>query len=97
MLFRSLLVGDQLRGCPIELVADQECGEDIMLPYEELLGDAMAGNQTWFAREDYVEEAWRIVDPILNNSNVSEYQPGSWGPTDANQLIESVGGWYDPK
>ena len=35
-----------------------------MLPYEELLGDAMAGNQTWFAREDYVEEAWRIVDPL---------------------------------
>ena len=58
--------GDQLRGCPIELIADQECGEDDMLPYEELLGDAMAGNQTWFAREDYVEEAWRIVDPILD-------------------------------
>jgi glucose-6-phosphate 1-dehydrogenase len=89
--------GDQLRGCPIELVADQECGEDVMLPYEELLGDAMAGNQTWFAREDYVEEAWRIVDPILGNSNVSEYQPGTWGPTDANKLIESVGGWWDPK
>ena len=62
--------GDQLRGCGIELVADQECGEDVMLPYEELLGDAMAGNQTWFAREDYVEEAWRIVDPILDGSSV---------------------------
>ena len=58
--------GDQLRGCSIELVADQECGEEVMLPYEELLGDAMAGNQTWFAREDYVEEAWRIIDPILD-------------------------------
>jgi glucose-6-phosphate 1-dehydrogenase len=89
--------GDQLRGCPIELVADQECGEDIMLPYEELLGDAMAGNQTWFAREDYVEEAWRIVDPILDSSKVSEYQPGTWGPAEANQLIASFGGWWDPK
>ena len=87
--------GDQLRGCPIELIADQECGEDTMLPYEELLGDAMAGNQTWFAREDYVEEAWRIVDPILNDSSVIPYKPGSWGPTEADKLIASVGGWTD--
>jgi len=89
--------GDQLLGCPIELIADQECGKDEMLPYEELLGDAMAGNQTWFAREDYVEEAWRIVDPILDKPNVYPYQPGSWGPAEADKLIASVGGWWDPK
>ncbi|HTZ60729.1 MAG TPA: glucose-6-phosphate dehydrogenase [Acidobacteriaceae bacterium] len=89
--------GDQLRGCPIELVADQECGEDEMLPYEELLGDAMAGNQTWFAREDYVEEAWRIIDPILSQQKVQEYQPGSWGPEAANSMIASYGGWQDPR
>jgi glucose-6-phosphate 1-dehydrogenase len=89
--------GDQLRGCSIELLADQECGEDNMLPYEELLGDAMAGNQTWFAREDYVEEAWRIVDPILDEQNVIEYKPGSWGPAEADKLIEPHGGWWDPK
>jgi glucose-6-phosphate 1-dehydrogenase len=89
--------GDQLRGCPIELIADQECGEDVMLPYEELLGDAMAGNQTWFAREDYVEEAWRIVNPILDDSKVIPYKPGSWGPTEADKLTASVGGWSDPK
>lgn len=89
--------GDQLRGCPIELIADQQCGTDEMLPYEELLGDAMAGNQTWFAREDYVEEAWRIVDPILDQPGVHPYQPGSWGPTEADKLIESLGGWSDPK
>ncbi len=89
--------GDQLQGCPIELVADQQCGEDTMLPYEELLGDAMAGNQTWFAREDYVEEAWRIVDPILNKQDVEEYQPGWWGPTDADKLTASFGGWVDPQ
>jgi glucose-6-phosphate 1-dehydrogenase len=89
--------GDQLRGCSIELVADQECGEDTMLPYEELLGDAMAGNQTWFAREDYVEEAWRIVDPILNQQNVIEYKPGTWGPAEADKLLEGHGGWWDPK
>jgi glucose-6-phosphate 1-dehydrogenase len=89
--------GDQLRGCSIELVADQECGEDTMLPYEELLGDAMAGNQTWFAREDYVEEAWRIVDPILDDKNVIEYKPGSWGPAGADKLLEQHGGWWAPK
>ncbi|MGC2399325.1 MAG: glucose-6-phosphate dehydrogenase [Acidobacteriaceae bacterium] len=89
--------GDQLRGCPIELVADQECGEDEMLPYEELLGDAMSGNQTWFAREDYVEEAWRIVDPILNDKTVQVYKPGTWGPEAANNLTASSGGWQDPK
>jgi glucose-6-phosphate 1-dehydrogenase len=89
--------GDQLRGCPIELIADQECGEDVMLPYEELLGDAMAGNQTWFAREDYVEEAWRIIDPILDDQNVIEYKPGTWGPAEADRLMEGHGGWWAPK
>jgi glucose-6-phosphate 1-dehydrogenase len=89
--------GDQLRGCPIELVADQECGEDVMLPYEELLGDAMAGNQTWFAREDYVEEAWRIIDPILDDQNVIEYEPGTWGPAEADKLIAPIGEWWAPK
>jgi glucose-6-phosphate 1-dehydrogenase len=89
--------GDQLRGCSIELIADQECGEDTMLPYEELLGDAMAGNQTWFAREDYVEEAWRIVDPILDKRDAIEYQPGTWGPAEAEKLIAPYGGWWDPK
>jgi glucose-6-phosphate 1-dehydrogenase len=89
--------GDQLRGCPIELIADQECGADEMLPYEELLGDAMAGNQTWFAREDYVEEAWRIVDPILDQPGIHEYQPGTWGPAEADKLVASVGGWSNPR
>src|ERR1700761_6050628 len=89
--------GDQLRGCSIELLADQECGEDTMLPYEELLGDAMAGNQTWFAREDYVEEAWRIVDPILGRQDVIVYQPGTWGPGEADKLVAPYGGWWDPK
>ncbi len=89
--------GDQLRGCAIELIADQECGEDDMLPYEELLGDAMAGNQTWFAREDYVEEAWRIVDPILDCKVLYPYEPGGWGPAEAEKLVASTGGWSDPK
>jgi glucose-6-phosphate 1-dehydrogenase len=68
-----------------------------MLPYEELLGDAMAGNQTWFAREDYVEEAWRIIDPILDKPNVFTYKPGTWGPQEADKLMAGHGGWWDPK
>jgi glucose-6-phosphate 1-dehydrogenase len=68
-----------------------------MLPYEELLGDAMAGNQTWFAREDYVEEAWRIVDPILGGSSPYKYEPGGWGPEQADKLVAPVGRWWDPK
>ena len=86
-----------MRGCPIELIAQQECGDSNLLPYEELLGDAMAGNQTWFAREDYVEEAWRIVDPILDKPTVQPYKPGTWGPAEADKLISSVGTWWDPK
>jgi glucose-6-phosphate 1-dehydrogenase len=89
--------GDQLRGCPIELIADQECGTDEMLPYEELLGDAMAGNQTWFAREDYVEEAWRIIDPILKEQKVEQYDPGTWGPEAAASMMDDFGGWQEPK
>jgi len=89
--------GDELHGCAIELIADQECGEDSMLPYEELLGDAMMGNQTWFAREDYVEEAWRIVNPILDTGAVHPYDVGTWGPAEANKMVEAVGGWSDPK
>jgi glucose-6-phosphate 1-dehydrogenase len=89
--------GDQLHGCPIELIADQHCGVDDMLPYEELLGDAMAGNQTWFAREDYVEEAWRVVDPVVSSEQVLPYEPGSWGPPEADKLVASVGGWYNPQ
>jgi glucose-6-phosphate 1-dehydrogenase len=56
----------------------------------------MAGDQTMFAREDYVEEAWRIVDPILGDvTPVSLYEPGTWGPT-AAQSLAPPGGWSDP-
>ncbi len=66
--------------------------------YERVLGDAMAGDSTLFAREDYVEEAWRIVDPVLKSSTpVYEYEPGTWGPEEADQLVVPPGGWHDPK
>jgi glucose-6-phosphate 1-dehydrogenase len=90
--------GEIFTGCPVELAASQECGDDDLLPYEELIGDAMVGNQTWFARQDYVEEAWRILEPVLNNPPpVEVYEQGSWGPENAAKLTVDHGGWADPK
>jgi glucose-6-phosphate 1-dehydrogenase len=89
--------GDKFVGCSVELTAGQECGTDEMLPYEELLQDAMAGNSTWFARQDYVEESWRILDPVLKNPPpVQLYEPGTWGPEGADALIGRDGLWCDP-
>ena len=65
--------------------------------YERLLGEAIEGDQSLFAREDYVEEAWRIVDPVLNSEiPVSEYDPGTWGPADVDQKVCPPGGWQNP-
>jgi len=66
--------------------------------YERVLGDAMQGDATLFAREDYVEEAWRIVDPALKGSTpVHEYEPGTWGPKEADSRVSPPGGWHDPE
>jgi glucose-6-phosphate 1-dehydrogenase len=65
--------------------------------YERDLGDALDGNATLFAREDNVEEAWRIVDPALHaGTSVFEYEPNSWGPSQAYQQISPPGGWQNP-
>jgi glucose-6-phosphate 1-dehydrogenase len=65
--------------------------------YERILRDAMDGDATLFAREDYVEEAWRIVDPVLKAGiPVFEYEPNSWGPSHAYQQVSPPGGWQNP-
>jgi glucose-6-phosphate 1-dehydrogenase len=62
-------------------------------PYEELLGDAIRGDAFRFAREDYVEEAWRIVDPAIRaNTPIHEYEPGTWGPKEADEFVPR--GWF---
>jgi glucose-6-phosphate 1-dehydrogenase len=62
-----------------------------------VLRDAMAGDATLFAREDYVEEAWRIVGPVLNaNTPVYEYEPGTWGPVEVEERIVPADGWHNP-
>jgi glucose-6-phosphate 1-dehydrogenase len=79
-----------------ELLASREPGAKEMDAYERVLGDAMAGDATLFAREDYVEEAWRIVDPVLEaGTPVHEYEPNTWGPADA-ACVTPPGGWASP-
>jgi glucose-6-phosphate 1-dehydrogenase len=87
--------GAGMTGEAAELVLHRQ-NWDGLAPYERLLGDALAGDATLFAREDEVEEAWRIVDPILGNSTpVHPYSPGSWGPAEADILIGKDGPWLN--
>ncbi len=66
-------------------------------PYERLLGDAMSGDGALFTREDAVEAAWAVVDPVLeNHPKAVPYQRGSWGPKEADELIAKDGGWHNP-
>jgi glucose-6-phosphate 1-dehydrogenase len=89
--------GEELGGDPVELVATERSDPAGLLPYEELLDDAMHGEPARFARQDYVEEAWRIVEPVLGNeAPLHFYDPGSWGPAEAGALISRDGGWRDP-
>ena len=84
-------------GEEVELIARHHSGDE-MAPYERLLGDAMRGDATLFAREDSVEEAWRVVDPVLGNvTRVYRYEPGTWGPREANALVAHQGGWHNPR
>ena len=70
---------------------------DEMDAYERVLGDAMEGDATLFAREDYVEEAWRIVDPAIRaKTPVAEYEPGTWGPPEADRAVVPAEGWQNP-
>jgi glucose-6-phosphate 1-dehydrogenase len=90
--------GEAMRGRETELLATHQVTKDEMDAYERLLGDAMKGDATLFAREDYVEEAWRIVDPVLAATPaVHEYEPNSWGPSEAASIVAPPGGWHDPQ
>jgi glucose-6-phosphate 1-dehydrogenase len=87
--------GETMVGERIELISHHQPPEE-MEPYERLLWDATRGDGELFARQDSVEEAWRVVDPILGNvTPVYEYQPGTWGPAEADR-IGPPGGWHNP-
>jgi len=83
-------------GQPTELMASRRPGGNERDAYERVLTDAIAGDRTLFAREDYVEEAWRIVDPVLKaDTPVYGYEPGTWGPSQADH-IAPPDGWNNP-
>src|SRR5437899_490171 len=89
---------EKMTGEQVELLASHHPGAEEMDAYERVLGDAMAGDATLFAREDYVEEAWRIVDPVLKaGTPVYDYEPSSWGPREVDQRVSPVGGWHNPR
>ncbi|MFN8034719.1 MAG: glucose-6-phosphate dehydrogenase [Acidimicrobiia bacterium] len=93
---RAKTPGEDFVGEPVELLL---CNQhpDEMAPYERLLDDAMEGEGLLFAREDGVEAAWAVVDPVLRDRPAAiAYAPRTWGPTAADTLIAGDGGWHDP-
>jgi glucose-6-phosphate 1-dehydrogenase len=92
---RAKVPGEAMRGEQIELTVRHHPAEILPAPYERLLGDALEGDPSLFAREDTVEAAWRIVEPVLDGAvAVRQYRPGTWGPRHAARL--APGGWHDP-
>jgi glucose-6-phosphate 1-dehydrogenase len=90
-----LAPGEVVAGQAVEMVASRSPRGD-MDAYERVLGAAMEGDATLFAREDYVEEAWRIVDPVLQKTTpVYQYQPNTWGPPEVER-VTPTGGWQNP-
>ena len=91
--------GEGMTGQPVELVVTDQAqsGDGRLDAYERLLGDAMQGDATLFARQDVVEAAWAIVQPILDAAEPPiQYPPGSWGPPEADRLVQDIGGWNTP-
>jgi glucose-6-phosphate 1-dehydrogenase len=93
---RAKVPGEAMVGESRELYLCNEYPDE-MTPYERLIGDAIDGEGLLFAREDGVEEAWRVVDTVLTKHGPAlPYEPGSWGPVEADKLIGHDGGWHDP-
>ena len=92
---RAKAPGEAMRGEQIELTVRHHPAEALTPPYERLLGDALEGDPSLFARQDTVEAAWRIVEPVLDDAvAVHQYRPGTWGPRQAARL--APGGWRNP-
>jgi glucose-6-phosphate 1-dehydrogenase len=89
-------VPGEMQGHSVELTVSEHDDPLERSAYEDLLGDALRGVSARFARQDYVEEAWRIVDPVIGAATpVHGYAPGTWGPVEAN-AVTPPGGWFDP-
>jgi glucose-6-phosphate 1-dehydrogenase len=88
--------GERMAGQDVELTLVRQAAQD-MPPYQRLLGDAMRGSAELFAREDSVESQWRVVDGILGDvTPLYTYEPKTWGPDEAYQLIGKHGPWLNP-
>lgn len=88
---------EQKPGQSVELVACRQQNADDPSAYERVLADAMQGDATLFARQDYAEEAWRIVDPVVSaDTPVHKYEQNTWGPGEADKIIVPPGGWHNP-
>jgi glucose-6-phosphate 1-dehydrogenase len=88
---------DKPNGQFVEMLSCPHPDPGEMAAYERVLGDAITGDRTLFAREDYVEEAWRIVDPALKaGTPIYEYEPHTWGPAEADTRLKPAGGWHNP-
>ncbi len=93
----AITPGYEKSGQLVETETSRHPAPDEMDAYERLLGDAMRGDPTLFAREDSVEEAWRVVDPVLKaDTPVYEYEPNTWGPKEVDQFVCPPGGWQNP-
>jgi glucose-6-phosphate 1-dehydrogenase len=89
--------GEAMQGEPVELVARHRPQSE-KPPYERLLGDAIRGDNALFTSDECVEAAWAVVDQVLNHEGpVSIYEPGSWGPAEAAQVVSGAEGWHDPQ
>jgi glucose-6-phosphate 1-dehydrogenase len=94
---RVKLAGKEFVGDQRELYLLEETPAEES-PYERLLGDAMNGDGALFTREDAVEAAWAVVDPVLKTHHrVRPYKRGSWGPKEADAIMASGGCWHNPK
>jgi glucose-6-phosphate 1-dehydrogenase len=83
----------------VEMVACREASvEDEVAAYRDLLRSAMQGDAVPFARADGVETQWRVVESVLSNVTPAyEYEPGTWGPKEAERLVGAYGGWILPQ
>ncbi|MDB6163483.1 MAG: glucose-6-phosphate dehydrogenase, partial [Xanthomonadaceae bacterium] len=89
--------GEAMRGEDVELIARHQPARGAP-PYERLLGDALRGDSSLFTRDEAVEAAWRVVDPVLDLPGpVESYEPGTWGPASAAGVVADEEGWHDPQ
>jgi glucose-6-phosphate 1-dehydrogenase len=94
---RVKLAGEAMVGEAVELLVRHVAGDEAT-PYERLLGDAVRGDAMLFVREDAVEAAWRVVDPVLGKKTpVYEYEPNTWGPSEVDQIVANGSGWHNPE